>query len=242
MRRNLFPLFAALAVCGAVTAGVVASTAHAQPQPGKARPVMIALVSSAAALDSAAPPSDPGAPPPHMMAPPQQPPRDGARIGMLCQDMYARQVGDLAYLGARLNLTAAQTPLFDRWKQVQLDAAKRRQGECAAQIADRGKRLKQTQPPTMLDQMTREQQMLKTRLADLDAERPALEALYASLSAAQKRQLHPRDIGRSMAGMGPRRMFAQLGPQDRPMGYPGMAPGMMGAPLGAPPPGDAPPQ
>lgn len=214
MRKNLFPLFAALAVCGAVTAGIVVSTAHAQP--GKPRPMMIALVSSAAGLDGPPPTAEDG-PPPRMMAQQPRPPRDGERQGVICQDMYARQAGELAYMGAKLELTPAQAPLFDRWKQVQMDIAKRRQGQCATMAASRAKN---SAPPGMLEQMTREQQMLKTRLADLDAERPVLEALYNSLSAAQKRQFHPRGDGmRGMAGaMRPRRMFAQMGP--RPMGDP----------------------
>lgn len=219
MRKNLFPLFAALAVCGAVTAGIVASTAHAQP--GNARPMMIALVSSGTTLESAAPQADGGPPrmtsprmPPSQMNGPQMAPppeaHDDVRLGLMCQDMYARQVGELAYMGAKLNLTAAQASLFERWKQVQSDIAKRRQGECAARIAARAK----DRMPSMIDRMAREQQMLKSRLADLDAERPALTALYNALSPTQKRQFQPRGEGAMrMGGMG--RLFAQAGPRDR---------------------------
>lgn len=232
MRKNLFPLLAALAICGAVTAGIVASTAHAQP--GKPRPMMIALVSSTANLESAAPPVEGGPPPRMMPQPPQMPsppqmsaPRDGARMGMLCQDMYARQVGELAYMGAKLDLTASQTGLFDRWKKVRLDIAKRRQGQCATRVTARDR----NQAPSMIDQMAREQQQLKTRLADLDAERPALETLYNSLSAAQKRQFHERAGVGMAAMMGRGRLFAQAGP--RPLDERGVPP--MPVPHGAPP-------
>jgi LTXXQ motif family protein len=235
MRKNLFPLFAALAVCGAVTAGIVASTAHAQT--GKSRPMMIALVSSAATLESAAPQAEGG--PSRMTTPQMAPPpeiRDGARLALMCQDMYARQVGDLAYMGAKLNLTAAQTPLFDHWKQVQTDIAKRRQTQCGTRIAAGAR----DQMPSMIDQMSREQQMLKTRLADLDAERPALETLYNALSAAQKRQFHLRgeDGNVRMAGMMPRRMFDRGERPDRALeGRPleGRPMGPQGGPPGPPP-------
>jgi hypothetical protein len=46
--------------------------------------------------------------------------------------------------------------------------------------------------------MTGEQDMLKRRLADLDAERPVLAALYGALTPQQREALSPR--GPQMAG------------------------------------------
>ena len=56
--------------------------------------------------------------------------------------------------------------------------------------------------------------MLKRRLADIDAERPSLDALYASLRAEQKQEFGQAAMGGRHHGMGPGR-----GPMDHdPMG------------------------
>ena len=99
-----------------------------------------------------------------------------------CRDDYAHAVGNLAYQEARLSLTPAQQPLFDRWKNVKLDNARRDAADCATRQLPRS----QGKMPTPLDGMIREQENLKRRLADLDAEIPALTAFYNVLSQAQK--------------------------------------------------------
>ena len=110
------------------------------------------------------------------------------RHKQFCQDAYAHQVGDLAYLEARLVLTAAQQPLFDRWKTVKLDIAKRGAADCATRELP----MRDQARETPLDAMAREEDNLKHRIADLDAERPVLGAFYNVLTAAQKMALmHP---------------------------------------------------
>ena len=42
-----------------------------------------------------------------------------AHRAQFCKDMYARKVGEMAFLEARLSLSAGQQPLFDHWKQAQ---------------------------------------------------------------------------------------------------------------------------
>jgi hypothetical protein len=124
-----------------------------------------------------------------------------AQHKQICQDGYAHTVGDLAYLEARLSLTAAQQISFDHWKNIKLENARRDTADCTT----REMRF-QSGPPTVLDDMTREQETLKRRLADLDSEIPVLNAFYNALSQAQKDALnHPGQPGMMMSR---RRAFA----------------------------------
>ncbi len=223
MRKALLPLLASLALCGTATAALIATNARAA-QTGR-KPVMIALVTPSQMSDDAAPPTE-GGPPPGM------PDRmmDGPRRAQFCHDMYAHKVGELAFLEAKLSLNAGQEPLFAHWKQASLDIAKQREGSCAS---DQRRARVPGQRPSVVDRLSREEDMLKHRLADIEAERPALTALYASLTPAQKEEFGRggmRPMGRMMMGM-----------MGRP--HPGMGPGrMMGhGPMDHGPMGDAPP-
>jgi LTXXQ motif family protein len=218
MRKALFPMIASLALCGAATVALIATTARAE-QSGH-RPTMIALMAPGETGEAAAAPLHAQAPPPMrdvMMARAQ-----------ICKDLYARKAGELAFLEAKLSLTARQAPLFAHWKQASLDVAKQREGACAApehRLGARGHRA------NVVDRMSMEEDLLKKRLADIQAERPALTAFYESLTPAQKEEFGPGDM-RRMAG----RMRMMLGMMDRP--HPGMGPGPMEhGPMGeAPPP------
>ena len=108
--------------------------------------------------------------------------------------------------------------------------------------------------PSPVERMTREETMLKERLANLDAERPSLEAFYNALSPAQKIAFHPDGMGGGMAHPMLRRMMVGMmdrmhGPMDRgpmdhgPMDHgpdhmgPPPPDGPMGPPPDGPPPG-----
>jgi LTXXQ motif family protein len=225
MRKALLPMIASLALCGAATAALIATNANAAQT--AAQPMMLALIGSdAGAAQSARKPTmiaaqfaagDGGGA--RAEGPPPGPPPDdmmdrGARRGQMCQTMYAHKVGELAFLEAKLSLTAAQEPLFARWKQTSLDIAKRHETNCASR--DR------REPGRRHDMMTRldmQETMLKRRLADIDAERPSLGALYAALNPEQKQELgHAgmRGMGGRMGMMGHHR---GMGPMGRgPMG------------------------
>ena len=170
-----------------------------------------------------------------------------ARRDEICQEAYARSAGRFAYLEARLNLTAAQTPAFARWRDLRLAAAKRRAGECAnrpmTQDGSRGRERRAL--PNPVERLARQESRLQHRLADIQAERPALEAFYNSLNPAQRQTLSrergfgARERGFGPGGMGPRMGPPRMGPPRIGMGdgnrmY-GRGPGMM------PPPGDQPP-
>ena len=98
----------------------------------------------------------------------------------MCADEYAHGVSRMAFIETRLALTDAQRPAFDAWKGVILSDAKGRQDACLSDTHDR------SGPPTAIDRETHREHMLKAQLAFLDAELPALTALYQTLTPEQK--------------------------------------------------------
>ncbi|HKB96595.1 MAG TPA: Spy/CpxP family protein refolding chaperone [Rhizomicrobium sp.] len=220
MRKALLPMVASLALCGAATAALVATNARAEQS--ARRPTMIALVTANSDGTLATPRAE-GSPPSGMRSEMRdemmQPRRE-----QICKNLYARKAGELAFLEAKLSLKANQAPLFARWKQASLDVAKQHETDCATYRPEaRGRRL------TVVDRLTLEEDLLKKRLADIQTERPALTALYGTLSVAQKEEFSQGDM-RRMAG----RLHMMLGMMDRP--HPGMGPGQMGrGPMDEPP-------
>lgn len=218
MRKALLPLIASLALCGTATAALIATNARADQT--VRRPVMIA---QAVPSDAAAPRAEGG--PPDMQDGMRE---EGAHRAEMCKEMFAHKVGELAFLEVKLSLNAGQAPLFAHWKEVSLDIAKQRENDCAThdRRADlHGRR------PSVVDQLTMEEDLLKKRLADIQAERPALAAFYDSLTPAQQEEFGHGGM-RHMAG----RMHMMLGMMGRP--HPGMGPEPMDhGPMGeAPPP------
>ncbi len=214
MRNALVPMLASLAVCGAVTAVFIVNNAHAQSDTRK--PMMVAQLDTPSAPEAGRPGMERRMPTPAEMA---------VRMKAMCQEHYARKAGALAYTEARLSLTASERPLFERWKQVNLDIARRRADDCGTRMAAMrdGKMAHDATMPTPVERMAREQDRLKKRLADLGAEQPALEALYNALSPEQKREF----------GHGGMHMMMQEhrfagGPE---MGHGMMMHGMMGRPM-----------
>jgi hypothetical protein len=66
--------------------------------------------------------------------------------------------------------------------------------------------------------MSREEEMLKQRISDLDAERPAFSALYAALAPDQRQTLAPPRpmMGRDHGPMPPAREMGDLPPPPAP--------------------------
>jgi hypothetical protein len=225
MRKALLPMIASLALCLLGAAALIGTKARAAPSGFK--PMMIALIGTDGGKADVRRPvmiaqgsADSG----------REAGQDRAmgrmhaeRRAQICQTIYAHKVGELAFLEARLSLTPAQTPLFSRWKTVSLNIARQHQGDCASHH-------RPEQPPTIMDRLTREEGLLKQRLADIQAERPALAALYDSLTASQRDALRHGGMGRGMMGHpGP----GGMGPMGGP---PGMGPGPEGLPPEPPPP------
>lgn len=201
MRKALIPMLASLALCGAGTLALIASNERAQANPRK--PMMVALLGADALLaqnlPDASPASDMG-----------EATGFGPNLKQFCDDRYAGEVGRMAYLEARLQLSDSEQPLFGRWKDVRLDIAKRRAADCNTRIA--GADQDRADPVT---RMSRQETMLKQRIADIDTERPVFAALYAVLTPEQRTALEPE---RSFRERGPRPsgMGAPLPPPARP--------------------------
>jgi hypothetical protein len=244
MRKALIPMFASLALAGAAATAMVISSAHAQPGPHK--PLMVAMTATPG-LEMAANDTPPGDARPLRGLGRPAPGDIAARIKQMCQDQVARQTGQLAYLETKLNLTAAEQPLFQRWKEARLGIARRHADQCAQRPARQAAQAPQGQTsqgqasqrqaartarPGPADRMAREEDRLKLRLADIEAERPALEAFTNALSPEQKMELMRGEMG-GPRGMMMRRRFADaMGPGMMNQGRPGM----MGPERGAPPP------
>jgi hypothetical protein len=115
----------------------------------------------------------------------------------MCTDGYARHVGMIAYLGAKLNLSDSQRAAFENWKTAVLGSAQQREQACLAHAPD------MNQPHTILDREAHMRAMLESRLAAMDAQKPALEALYQSLSPEQKTEFDHmgHEHGGGMHGM-----------------------------------------
>jgi hypothetical protein len=214
MRKALLPMIGVLVLCGAATIALVATNARAA-QDGR-KPMMIALMApDMARRTTAAPPPESGSPRGVL--------REGGRE-QICRDVYAGKAGELAFLEAKLSLDARQAPLFARWKQASLEIAKQNEGDCAGRRRD-------LRRPSVVDRMTLEEGLLKKRLADIRAERPALTALYNALTPAQK-----DEFSHSGAHHMPGRFNVMFGMLDRP--HPGiemMRQGPMNGPMGGPP-------
>ena len=95
-----------------------------------------------------------------------------------CIDRLAWRAARWAYVETKLDLTAAQRPLWDKVQSAaQAEEQKERQ-LCGA--------LKSGAPGNLLDRMDRMQQFLSARLAGLEAAKPALQSLYQALTPEQR--------------------------------------------------------
>jgi len=204
MRKALLPMIAVLLLCGAATIALVATNARAA-QDGR-KPMMIALMApEMARRTTAAPPAEAGAGQGVIR---ENRPEDRLSREQFCRDLYARKVGEMAFLEAKLALDA---------KQAQNDCSNAGRPQNV-----RGHR------PSVVDRMAMEENLLKKRLADIEAERPALTALYNALTQAQKAELTRAGM-RRMEG----RMHVMLSMLDHPgMGM--MRPGPIRGPMNGP--------
>jgi periplasmic protein CpxP/Spy len=115
-------------------------------------------------------------------APAGDPQEAGHHFSMqrFCTEAYAHKAGHLAYLGAKLDLGASQQALWDKWSQEVSAGAASLRSECLAAAPAPGARLDALQKESLAETL------LSQEVDNLKAQRPALEALYASLSPEQR--------------------------------------------------------
>jgi len=101
-----------------------------------------------------------------------------------CEERLARRAGLRAYIAAKLDLTAAQRPL---WRKVQ--EAARSEARAERQLCDAMKSGAET---SVIDRLDRMQRFLTVRLDGLKKAKPAVEALYKALTPEQRKIIdHP---------------------------------------------------
>ncbi len=95
-----------------------------------------------------------------------------------CIDRIARRAARRAYVEAKLDLTAQQRPLWDKLQGIAQGEQQKERQLC--------QELKPREESTLLDRIDRAQQFLSTRLDALQSAKPALQALYQSLTPEQQ--------------------------------------------------------
>ena len=240
MRKNLITLSLSLMLGASALAAL--SAASAQPAQGPRPPAQ-----------AGGPQAGRPGPGNRLDRQPPGPEQRAERRADMCTGLNARAAGRLAELEVRLELTANQRAAFNKWRDTRLASAKRRAEICASMPAPQGRGGRDAQnaqaaPPSPVERMTRQEQRLRQRLSDIQAERPALEALYNSLSPEQRQKFAA--VGGPRNGMGrggPRARIGMMmrdrmggGPRGpmggmRGPGGPG-GPGPMGPGMAPPPP------
>jgi hypothetical protein len=98
-----------------------------------------------------------------------------------CVERLARRAGFAAYVGAKLNLTAEQRPLWDKL-QATLQANRDKQRQlCGALKPASG-----SGDVTVLDRLQHREQVLSAQLQAVQQAEPAIQALYQALTPEQK--------------------------------------------------------
>jgi len=106
--------------------------------------------------------------------------RDPASAKNMCIEHFARSAGRLAYLEAKLQLNSDQQPLWNKWADATSAGNATMRDDCIAAVP-----AKDT-PKTALDRDSTIEKLLSDKLDALKSARPALEALYQSLTPEQR--------------------------------------------------------
>jgi hypothetical protein len=106
--------------------------------------------------------------------------RDPASAKNMCIEHFARSAGRIAYLEAKLQLSTDQQPLWNKWADATSAGNGTMRDDCIAAVP-----AKDT-PKTALDRDSTVEKLLSDKLDALKTARPALEALYQSLTPEQR--------------------------------------------------------
>lgn len=115
-----------------------------------------------------------------------------------CIDMVARRIGDRAYVKAKLELKPEQMTAWNAFEKAADEASAKSMARCQTLPTEMKER------PGYLERLTMEEDLMKARIATIEAVKPSLTALVAVLTADQKAVLdRPR--------MGPGHMAHAMG-------------------------------
>lgn len=143
-------------------------------------------------------------------APPATPPAGADRRSFspraFCEDRVARRIGNRAYIKAKLDLKPEQMGAWTAFEKASDEASAKTKTYCATLPTEMKDR------PDYVERLTMEEGAMKARLASIEAVKPSLTALFATLTPEQKASLdRPR---------GPRGPMGRPGPGG-PSGGPG---------------------
>ena len=122
----------------------------------------------------------------------------------MCQDMVARRIGDRAYIKARLELKPEQMAAWNAFEKAADEASAKSMARCQTLPTEMKER------PTYLERLTMQEDMMKARIATIEAVKPSLTALVAVLTPEQKALLDRPHAGfghhghKGMGDRGPR--------------------------------------
>ena len=114
----------------------------------------------------------------------------------MCEEHIARRVGNRAYLKERLDLKPEQITAWDTFQKAADEASAKEKARCASLPTE------MKSPPSFADRFNRREEMMKTRLASLEAVKPSLMALYDKLTPEQKAILDRPMMGGHHRGRG----------------------------------------
>lgn len=97
-----------------------------------------------------------------------------------CIEHDARIAGRLAYLEVRLELTEAQRPLWDKWRDAVKAGSEQERAACLQDAKT------QEEMPSIVDRLSRLERILGARAEALKSAQPALQALYQALTPDQQ--------------------------------------------------------
>ncbi|CAN5888352.1 hypothetical protein BH11PSE3_BH11PSE3_27050 [soil metagenome] len=136
----------------------------------------------------------PPAPPPPPAAGPERRERAAAfNPKAMCLDQIARRAGNRTYLKVRLDLKPEQLTAWNAFAKASDDADVKDMARCNALPTDMKER------PNYVERLTMEETVMKARIERIEAVKPALLAVYNTLSPEQKTVLdRPRPMGGMM--------------------------------------------
>jgi len=98
----------------------------------------------------------------------------------MCLERTARRIGARAYMKARLDLKPEQLTAWNAYEKAADDVSAKNKARCASLPTEVKER------PKFTDRLNMRETMMKARLESLEAVKPSLTALYASLTPEQQ--------------------------------------------------------